>query len=109
MLRRNEEDGASSLYPLTKLRPCGRRILITILDVNRQVSDFDDAELQTGGASSASALAAFRSIDSCLKLSTMTATSRILFIWLSSLIRLNPGALCRPNRLARLEYTGVVQ
>jgi hypothetical protein len=49
MLRRNEENGVSSPNPLAKLRPCCRRILITILIVNRQVSYFDDAELQRSG------------------------------------------------------------
>src|SRR5207248_2258811 len=46
--------GTTSPCPFAKLRPCRRRILISILAVNRQVSDFDvsdfdDAELQRGG------------------------------------------------------------
>ena len=69
--------GRVSGYALTKLRPCGRWILITVLVVDGQVSDFDNAELQTGGASSASAFATFQLIDSFLRLPTMTATLRI--------------------------------
>ena len=40
---------SGTLDPLAKLRPSRRRIPIVILIVDRQVSDFDDAELQRRG------------------------------------------------------------
>jgi hypothetical protein len=49
VLRRDEEDGVGRSYPLAKLRPYCRRILVSILVVDRQVPDFDDVELQRSG------------------------------------------------------------
>jgi hypothetical protein len=56
-------------------------IFVAILVVDRQMPDLDDGEFQPRRrASSASALATFRLIESFLKLPTIRATLRILSI-----------------------------
>jgi len=49
MLWCHEEDRVGYPDPLAELRPYRRRIIVTVLIVNRQVSDFDDTERQRSG------------------------------------------------------------
>jgi len=74
MFRRYEENRVSRLDSLPKLRPCHRWILITILIVDGQVPDIDDAELQSRRRK----LGTFRLMESFRRLPTITATLRVL-------------------------------
>ena len=49
MLWCHEDNRVGYPDPLAELRPRRRRIFVAVLIVNRQVSDFDDAELQRSG------------------------------------------------------------
>ena len=80
MLGRDEKNRVGCPDAFAKRRPFRRRTFVTILVVDGQLPYFDDAEFSPPGATSPSALATPRLIESFLRLPTITATSRILSI-----------------------------